>query len=179
MVGADRVRTIHVKAESREVMDSVIAQITALLVERHDVEASQPDFSVQTQQDIIATQEATTEAFRDLLASVAGVSLRVGRRHRHYEHHVGKCDGANAGDWRHRHLGLGLWMYSFSSCSRGRHSELAGSPAGGREGSPGCICSVHGHYAHGAGSCIDPFGFWCGGDCGCVFWLLPGNLWRQ
>ncbi len=78
MVGADRVRAIYVKAESREVMDSVIAQITALLVERHDVEVSQPDFSVQTQQDIIATQEATTEAFRDLLAWVAGVSLLVG-----------------------------------------------------------------------------------------------------
>ncbi len=78
MVGADRVRTVYVKAESREVMDSVIAQITALLVERHDVDASQPDFSVQTQQDIIATQEATTEAFRDLLGWVAGVSLLVG-----------------------------------------------------------------------------------------------------
>lgn len=77
-VGSDRVRTVYVKAESREVMDSVIAQITALLVERHDVEVSQPDFSVQTQQDIIATQEATTEAFRDLLAWVAGVSLLVG-----------------------------------------------------------------------------------------------------
>ncbi|MHB8089120.1 MAG: ABC transporter permease, partial [Anaerolineaceae bacterium] len=37
-----------------------------------------PDFSVQTQQDIIATQEATTSAFRDLLAWVAGISLVVG-----------------------------------------------------------------------------------------------------
>jgi putative ABC transport system permease protein len=33
---------------------------------------------VQTQQDIIETQEATTEAFRSLLAWVAGVSLIVG-----------------------------------------------------------------------------------------------------
>ena len=78
MVGSDRVRTVYVKAESRETMDSVIAQITTLLAERHDVDASQPDFSVQTQQDIIATQEATTEAFRNLLAWVAGVSLLVG-----------------------------------------------------------------------------------------------------
>jgi len=77
-VGSDRIRTAYVKAESRETMDSVIAQITALLAERHDVDPAQPDFSVQTQQDIIATREATTEAFRSLLAWVAGVSLVVG-----------------------------------------------------------------------------------------------------
>ena len=77
-VGSDRIRTAYVKAESRETMDSAIAQITALLAERHDVDPASPDFSVQTQQDIIATQEATTEAFRSLLAWVAGVSLVVG-----------------------------------------------------------------------------------------------------
>jgi len=78
MVGSDRIRTAYVKAESRETMDSAIAQITMLLAERHDVDPASPDFSVQTQQDIIATQEATTEAFRSLLAWVAGVSLVVG-----------------------------------------------------------------------------------------------------
>ncbi|MBN1889109.1 MAG: ABC transporter permease [Thermoflexales bacterium] len=77
-VGSNRVRTVYVKAESREKMDSVIAQITAVLAERHDVDPARPDFSVETQQDIIATQEATTETFRDLLAWVAGVSLMVG-----------------------------------------------------------------------------------------------------
>ncbi len=77
-LGGDRVRTIYVKAESPERIDSVITQITAILAERHDVDPAKPDFSVQTQQDIIATQEATTAAFRDLLAWVAGVSLIVG-----------------------------------------------------------------------------------------------------
>jgi putative ABC transport system permease protein len=77
-VGRDRIRTAYVKVENRERMDSVIAQITSLLAERHDVDPLSPDFSVQTQQDIIATQEATTAAFRDLLAWVAGVSLVVG-----------------------------------------------------------------------------------------------------
>ena len=75
---ADAVRTIYLKAESQEQIPSVIAQTTALLAERHDVDAAKPDFTVQTQQDIIATQEATTAAFRDLLAWVAGVSLLVG-----------------------------------------------------------------------------------------------------
>ncbi|RLC56624.1 MAG: hypothetical protein DRI80_16035 [Chloroflexota bacterium] len=77
-IGSDRVRTIYVKAESKEAMDSVINQITVLLAERHDVDPAQPDFNIQTQQDIISTQEATTEAFRNLLAWVAGVSLVVG-----------------------------------------------------------------------------------------------------
>ena len=77
-LGGDRVRTIYVKAESQDKIESVIAQITALLAARHDVDPAQADFTVQTQQDIIATQEATTAAFRDLLAWVAGVSLVVG-----------------------------------------------------------------------------------------------------
>jgi putative ABC transport system permease protein len=75
---ADAVRTVYLKAESQEQIPSIIAQTTALLAERHDVDAAKPDFTVQTQQDIIATQEATTAAFRDLLAWVAGVSLIVG-----------------------------------------------------------------------------------------------------
>lgn len=78
MLGGERVRTIYVKAESQEKVDSVINQVTAVLAERHDVDPARPDFTVQTQQDIIATQEATTEAFRDLLAWVAGISLLVG-----------------------------------------------------------------------------------------------------
>ncbi|MBI3737568.1 MAG: ABC transporter permease [Chloroflexi bacterium] len=74
----EAVRTIYLKAESQEQIPSIISQTTALLAERHDVDAAKPDFTVQTQQDIIATQEATTAAFRDLLAWVAGVSLLVG-----------------------------------------------------------------------------------------------------
>ena len=77
-MAGDRVRTIYVMAESKEKVESVMTQATALLAERHDVDPSQPDFLIQTQQDIIATQEAATEAFRNLLAWVAGVSLLVG-----------------------------------------------------------------------------------------------------
>lgn len=74
----DRVRTIYVKAESAEALPNVIAQIKSLLARRHDVPVASPDFTVQTQEDIISTQEATTEAFRSLLAWVAAVSLIVG-----------------------------------------------------------------------------------------------------
>lgn len=74
----DRVRIIYVELEDQAEMEDVIQQIELLLVKRHDVSLEEPDFSVTTQQDIIQTQEATTAAFRNLLAWVAGVSLIVG-----------------------------------------------------------------------------------------------------
>ncbi|MFZ5916708.1 MAG: ABC transporter permease [Chloroflexota bacterium] len=77
-LGDDKVKTIYTQAESQEDMDSVILQIESLLARRHDVTLENPDFTVQTQQDIIDTQEATTAAFRALLGWVAGVSLLVG-----------------------------------------------------------------------------------------------------
>jgi putative ABC transport system permease protein len=77
-LAGDRVRTIYTQAESGETMESAILQIQSLLARRHDVTLENPDFVVQTQQDIISTQEATTAAFRALLAWVAGVSLLVG-----------------------------------------------------------------------------------------------------
>jgi ABC-type antimicrobial peptide transport system permease subunit len=75
----DRVRMIYVEvAEDAESLDDVILQTELLLAKRHDVSLDEPDFVVTTQQDIIQTQEATTEAFRNLLAWVAAVSLLVG-----------------------------------------------------------------------------------------------------
>jgi len=77
-LGDDKVRLIYVSAESRETMDSVTTQLTSLLTERHDVDPSMPDFSLMTQDSIIDAQASTTEAFRDLLGWVAGISLLVG-----------------------------------------------------------------------------------------------------
>jgi len=74
----DRVRLIYVKADPKVPLNDVITQIQLLLYQRHNVTASNPDFTVTTQQDIITTQESTTAAFRSLLAWVAGVSLLVG-----------------------------------------------------------------------------------------------------
>jgi putative ABC transport system permease protein len=76
--GGDSVRTIYVSAESKEAMGSVMSQVTTLLIQRHDVAPESPDFSLMTQDSIIDTAASTTEAFRDLLAWVAGVSLVVG-----------------------------------------------------------------------------------------------------
>jgi len=75
---SEKVRSIEVSTESKEVMDSVMSQIETLLIERHDVDPMSPDFSLMTQDDIINTVASTTETFRNLLAWVAGVSLLVG-----------------------------------------------------------------------------------------------------
>lgn len=77
-MSGQRVRTVYIKVTNKDNMDNVTTQITYLLAERHDVDPMSPNFTISTQQDIIATQEATTEAFRDLLAWVAGISLLVG-----------------------------------------------------------------------------------------------------
>jgi len=78
-LAGDKVRTIYVQAESPETMESAIIQIESLVARRHGItDMEDADFVIQTQQDIIETQEATTAAFRSLLAWVAGVSLLVG-----------------------------------------------------------------------------------------------------
>jgi putative ABC transport system permease protein len=74
----DRVRIIYVELDEAADIEEVTLQIEILLAKRHEVTLEEPDFTIQTQQDIIQTQEATTEAFRTLLAWVAGVSLLVG-----------------------------------------------------------------------------------------------------
>ena len=75
----DMVMTIYVQAESQTTIEKAITQIDALLRRRHELTAvDDADFTIYTQGDIIETQEATTEAFRSLLAWVAGVSLLVG-----------------------------------------------------------------------------------------------------
>jgi putative ABC transport system permease protein len=77
-VTGDRVRMIYVKEDGVTPQEEIISQIEVLLIKRHEVSVDEPDFSVTTQQDIIDTQESTTEAFRSLLAWVAAVSLVVG-----------------------------------------------------------------------------------------------------
>jgi putative ABC transport system permease protein len=77
-VMGDSVRTIYVSVADKAHMNEVILQITLLLAKRHEVTVDSPDFTIRTQEDIISTQESTTESFRTLLGWVAGVSLIVG-----------------------------------------------------------------------------------------------------
>ncbi len=74
----DNVRMIYVEIANPDETENIITQISLLLAKRHDVSLDEADFVITTQDDIITTQESTTEAFRTLLGWVAGVSLVVG-----------------------------------------------------------------------------------------------------
>ena len=74
----NNVRLIYAEIDEGAEMDSVIQQIELKLASTKDIGVDELPFVIQTQQDIIDTQGATTEAFRNLLAWVAGVSLLVG-----------------------------------------------------------------------------------------------------
>jgi len=74
----DRVRLIYAQIDEEANMDEVITQIELKLASSKGITLDELPFTIQTQDDIIETQGATTEAFRSLLAWVAGVSLLVG-----------------------------------------------------------------------------------------------------
>jgi putative ABC transport system permease protein len=74
----DRVRIIYAQIDEEADMEDVILQIQLKLANSKGVTVEELPFSMQTQQDIIDTQGAATEAFRNLLAWVASVSLIVG-----------------------------------------------------------------------------------------------------
>jgi putative ABC transport system permease protein len=75
---SDQVRLIYVQIDEEANMDDVILQIQLQLAGSKDVPVEELPLTLQTQQDIVETQSTTTEAFRNLLAWVAGVSLLVG-----------------------------------------------------------------------------------------------------
>jgi putative ABC transport system permease protein len=77
-VMGDSVRMITVEAKEGVDPTEIVSRIEALVAKRHDVNLDSLDFTVSTQQDLIDTRASTTEAFRNLLAWVAAVSLVVG-----------------------------------------------------------------------------------------------------
>jgi putative ABC transport system permease protein len=74
----DELRVVYVSAADRKQMDSVMAQLSKLLMQILGTDASSPGFSLMTQDNIINAQASTTATFRNLLGWVAGVSLVVG-----------------------------------------------------------------------------------------------------
>jgi putative ABC transport system permease protein len=76
LTGGSYVSTIAVQAENEDVMTTLQSDITALLLNRHNV--STADFSIMNQADIVATASSVTGTFTILLGSVAGISLVVG-----------------------------------------------------------------------------------------------------
>ncbi len=77
--GNEYLTSISVQASSEEAMQDIQNQITALLLDRHNISDSQlADFNMLNQADIVATASSITSTFTILLGSVAGISLLVG-----------------------------------------------------------------------------------------------------
>ena len=74
----NNVRMIYAQIDEDADMDAVIQQIEYKLANSKGVTVDELPFTIQTQDDVIETRGAATEAFRNLLAWVAGVSLLVG-----------------------------------------------------------------------------------------------------
>jgi putative ABC transport system permease protein len=79
LVGNESVSTISIQAEDANSMQPLQEEVTALLLQRHNISDPQSaDFNVLNQADIIATASSVTQTMTILLASVAGISLVVG-----------------------------------------------------------------------------------------------------
>ena len=76
--GGNDLRMVYVSAESKETMDDVMAQLNKQIMQALGTTPESPGFALTTQDSIIDAQASTTEAFRNLLAWVAGISLVVG-----------------------------------------------------------------------------------------------------
>jgi putative ABC transport system permease protein len=71
--------TISVEADNTTDMTNVQAEITTLLLSRHNISnPASADFTTINQADIAATASSVTSTFTVLLAAVAGISLLVG-----------------------------------------------------------------------------------------------------
>ncbi|HEX3722045.1 MAG TPA: ABC transporter permease [Nitrolancea sp.] len=74
--GSYEISTINVEVASSSQMTASENDITALLEEEHN--ESDPDFTIQSQEDTVATLTASTQTFTLLLGSIAAISLIVG-----------------------------------------------------------------------------------------------------
>ena len=78
-VGSASVSTIGVSATSQDDINTVSAEITALLDQRHGITASETaDFSITTQAQLLGTVSSVSDVLTLLLAGIASISLLVG-----------------------------------------------------------------------------------------------------
>jgi len=77
--GGDYVTTISVQAIDQDSMTVLQEQITALLLDRHNISNPQlADFNIMNQADIVASASSITDTLTILLGAIAGISLIVG-----------------------------------------------------------------------------------------------------
>lgn len=79
LFGVTYLNSIAVEAKSAEVMVQASDEIGYLLLSRHKIDdPSKADFSIMSQEDLLATVTSTTATFTSLLAGIAAISLLVG-----------------------------------------------------------------------------------------------------
>jgi putative ABC transport system permease protein len=72
------VNSITVQAADSKSIEAAKSQITALLRERHAIIGTEDDFTITTQEDLVATASQVADVFTIFLGSIAGISLLVG-----------------------------------------------------------------------------------------------------
>ncbi len=78
--GRKVIRSVAVSVENKDLMNTAKADIAVLLRERHKLaeDGSADDFTITSQEDILATIQGVSQTMTLLLASIAGISLLVG-----------------------------------------------------------------------------------------------------
>ncbi len=79
ITGSDLVSNINVQVTEAKLMTATQEQINNLLLMRHNIaDATQADFSIMNQADIMNTMTSITDTLTLLLGAIAGISLLVG-----------------------------------------------------------------------------------------------------
>jgi putative ABC transport system permease protein len=77
--GEDRLRSLAVQVADGVPVEQGMVDLERVLRREHKIRPGQEnDFTIRNQQDLLATQQQTTQVFTTLLASIAAVSLVVG-----------------------------------------------------------------------------------------------------
>ncbi len=77
--GSDRLRSMSVEVADGVPLQQGMVDLERILRREHRIRpGGENDFTIRNQQDILATQQQTTQVFTTLLASIAAVSLLVG-----------------------------------------------------------------------------------------------------
>jgi putative ABC transport system permease protein len=77
--GSDRLRSLSVQVADGVPVQQGMVDLERILRREHRIRpGGENDFTIRNQQDLLATQQQTTQVFTTLLASIAAVSLLVG-----------------------------------------------------------------------------------------------------
>ena len=76
--GEQSVQTINVQVVSADETDAAIAQISAILRQRHNITTGDDDFTITSQQETVEALKESTQVWVVFLGAIAGISLLVG-----------------------------------------------------------------------------------------------------